>query len=73
MGKHGRMLTVLEFLSDGQWHKAREIREVCGLDSRGLRLLNESNLFIGGSKGYKRTDLATKAEIDRQPAGSIPG
>ncbi len=57
---------VMIFLADGQWHKAPEICQACGLsNSRPIReLAEETEKIIGGPMGYKRADLATADELE---------
>ncbi len=57
---------IMRFLSDGLWHKSPEICQTCGFaDSRPIRELAETTgAIIGGPRGYKRADLATKEELE---------
>ncbi len=60
---------IMQFLSDGRWHKAAEIALNVGIGPRAIReLAEETGDFIGGQEGYKRADLATQEERDHAVA-----
>ncbi len=66
---------ITRFLDDGAWHTAREtwLAYLEDLESsisfkafsRELSTMaEETDALIGGSKGYKRADLATEEELE---------
>lgn len=60
-----KLVTVLTFLSDGQWHWRKDVARATGIDERTLRLIgNESGDIISNStQGYKSAATATDDEI----------
>ena len=55
---------VLRCLANGKWKKANQIWTETGVKPRTVRLIAETTcLLIGGEKGYKRVDRATRVEI----------
>lgn len=63
---------VMQWLSDGEWHTARNFRtfgnveiRIAGID-RTLRTIADRSegQIISGQKGYKLTKFATTEEID---------
>lgn len=56
---------LFDFLADGKWHKAPEIRKATGLKEVTIRVIaNEcGGQILGGQEGYKLTRCATSSEI----------
>ena len=55
---------VLRCLSDGKWKKADQIWRETGVSPRAIRHIAEkTHRLIGGEKGYKRVDKASRGEI----------
>lgn len=65
--------TIISFLSDGNWHKAKEIEQATGAtrdDMRSLGLLEDGSLIGNTRKGFKLTAKATEQEV-RHAANSL--
>ena len=61
-----REYDILQFLSDGKWHKAKEIIEKVRVSGRTIRKVSEDTqkIISNSQDGYKLLALATDAEID---------
>lgn len=63
------IVAILNALADGTWKKGPSLARMCGVTERTIRRVAEETAgLISGNDGYKRVDLATKAELARNVA-----
>lgn len=57
--------TLVDYLSDGDWHTAAAIQKGCRIGDKTIRAIaQDEGILLGGGRGYKLVSCASLAEIE---------